>query len=136
MRRRIDPKGNILMEREAHDDLIATLEQENRQLHARNQRLEKELDAAQEGSVGELRDKLELKDEDKFKAFRTAVNMVSSCFKSGSKTKGVMLIENGDNVSIVAMNADIKDIIEMTGSSCERMLDIAHDMQNEDRVLN
>ena len=45
MRKRIDTKGNIMMEREAHDDIIATLEQENRQLHARNQRLQAELDA-------------------------------------------------------------------------------------------
>ena len=46
MRKRIDTKGNIMMEREAHDEMIATLEQENRQLHARNQRLQAELDEA------------------------------------------------------------------------------------------
>ena len=48
MRKRIDTKGNIMMEREAHDDMIATLEQENRQLHARNQRLQAELYIAYE----------------------------------------------------------------------------------------
>ena len=46
MRKQIDTKGNIMMEREAHDDMIATLEQENRQLHARNQRLQVELNEA------------------------------------------------------------------------------------------
>ena len=42
MRKYIDPKGSITMVKEEHDDMIATLEQENRQLRARNDRLEKE----------------------------------------------------------------------------------------------
>ena len=41
-------------------DLIATLEQENRQLHARNERLEKELEIASNNGINELRDKLHL----------------------------------------------------------------------------
>jgi cell division protein FtsB len=39
---RIGTKGEVI----AVDDIIATLEQENRQLHARNERLQKELDEA------------------------------------------------------------------------------------------
>lgn len=42
VRKYIDPKGSITMLKEEHDDMIATLEQENRQLRARNDRLEKE----------------------------------------------------------------------------------------------
>ena len=124
------------MVREESDDIIATLEQENRQLHARNQRLEKELEIANNNGVNELRDKLELKDEDRFKAFRMAVNLVGKCFKPGSTTKGVLLVETDDKVNIVSMNADISDVIEMTGASCERMLEVVGDMNNEDRVLN
>lgn len=136
MRRMIDTKGNVAMVREESDDIIATLEQENRQLHARNQRLEKELEIANNNGVNELRDKLELKDEDRFKAFRMAVNLVGKCFKPGSTTKGVLLVETDDKVNIVSMNADIGDVIEMTGASCERMLEVVGDMDNEDRVLN
>jgi len=132
----IDTKGNVAMVREESDDIIATLEQENRQLHARNQRLEKELEIANNNGVNELRDKLELKDEDRFKAFRMAVNLVGKCFKPGSTTKGVLLVETDDKVNIVSMNADIGDVIEMTGASCERMLEVVGDMDNEDRVLN
>ena len=136
MRRRIDAKGNITMEREDHDDLIATLEQENRQLHARNQRLEQELEIANNNGVSELRDKLEMKDEDKFQAFRLAINQVGRCFKSGSTTKGVLIVETENKVSIISMNADLSDLIELTGGACERMLEVAGDMDNEDRVLN
>lgn len=136
MRRTIDTKGNVVMVREESDDLIATLEQENRQLHARNQRLEQELEIANNNGVNELRDKLELKDEDRFKAFRMAVNLVGKCFKPGSTTKGVLLVETDDKVNIVSMNADISDVIEMTGASCERMLEVVGDIDNEDRVLN
>ena len=42
MRKTIGTKGEIVMVREESDDIIATLEQENRQLRARNERLEKE----------------------------------------------------------------------------------------------
>ncbi len=42
MRKVIRPGGAMEMVREEHDDIIATLEQENRQLRARNERLEKE----------------------------------------------------------------------------------------------
>lgn len=136
MRKYISTSGEIIMMREESDDIIATLEQENRQLHARNQRLEKELEIANNNGVNELRDKLELKDEDRFKAFRMAVNLVGKCFKPGSTMKGVLLVETDDKVNIVSMNADISDVIEMTGAACERMLEVVGDMDNEDRVLN
>jgi hypothetical protein len=42
MRKYIKSTGEMVMIREEHDDVIATLEQENRQLRARNERLEKE----------------------------------------------------------------------------------------------
>lgn len=42
MRKIIRPGGAIELLREEHDDMIATLEQENHQLRARNERLEKE----------------------------------------------------------------------------------------------
>jgi len=116
-------------------DLIATLEQENRQLHARNQRLEKELEAVESNAVTELRDKLDMEDEDKFKAFRLATKLVAECFKKNG-TKGVLLTAAGDKITVVSMNAEIKDLIEMTGSTCERLLDAMQTMQDENRVLN
>ena len=42
MRKYITTNGDIVMVREEVDDIIATLEQENRQLRARNERLERE----------------------------------------------------------------------------------------------
>lgn len=116
-------------------DLVSTLEQENRQLHARNQRLERELEIANDNGIEQLKDKLDLQDGDRFEAFRVAVRAVGECFK-GKETKGVMLIERGDKVSIIAMNADMADIIEMTGGACERMLEIHDDLTDKERVLN
>jgi hypothetical protein len=51
MRKFIDTKGNVQVIKEEHDDMIATLEQENRQLRARNERLERESTAANDSQV-------------------------------------------------------------------------------------
>jgi hypothetical protein len=51
MRKYIDPKGNISMVEEEHDDVIATLEQENKQLRARVKRLEREQRPANDSQI-------------------------------------------------------------------------------------
>ena len=51
MRKVIRPGGAIEMVREEHDDVIATLEQENKQLRARIERLEREQRPANDSQV-------------------------------------------------------------------------------------
>ena len=115
-------------------DLIATLEQENRQLHARNERLEKELQIANNNGVDELRKKLDMGDEDKFSVFRTSVNALAKCFEKGNK--GVLIADIGDKVSIMGINAEIDEVAMMAAGTAEKLTDVLNDMQDEDRVLN
>lgn len=51
MRKTIGTKGEIVMVREESDDIIATLEQENRQLRARIDRMEKENRPANDSQI-------------------------------------------------------------------------------------
>ena len=115
-------------------DLIATLEQENRQLHARNERLEKELQIANNNGVDELRKKLDMGDEDKFSVFRTSVNALAKCFEKGNK--GVLIADIGDKVSIMGINAEIAEVAMMALATATKLNDVLDDMQDEDRVLN
>lgn len=138
IRKYIDTKGNITMQREEHDDLIATLEQENRQLHARNQRLMQELEAAVEGTeqdaIAELRKKLDMGDQDKFESFRLATRALAKCYEQGNM--GVLVADVGNKVSIVGINADIGDVLMMAAGVVAKLEEVAADMGDEDRVLN
>ena len=51
MRKTIGTKGEIVMVREDSDDIIATLEQENKQLRARIERLQREQRPANDSQV-------------------------------------------------------------------------------------
>lgn len=130
MIKRIGVRGEVMEE----VDLIATLEQENRQLHARNERLEKELQIANNNGVDELRKKLDMGDEDKFSVFRTSVNALAKCFEKGNK--GVLIADIGDKVSIMGINAEIAEVAMMALATATKLNDVLDDMQDEDRVLN
>lgn len=132
MRKRIGVKGEIIMNEEL--DLIATLEQENRQLHARNQRLEQELEIASNNGVNELRNKLDMQDDDKFKVFRTAVNALAKCFEKGNQ--GVLIADIGEKVSILGINAEINEVAMMASATALKLGEVLDDMQDEDRVIN
>ena len=134
MRKTIDVKGNIVMERELSDDIIATLEQENRQLHARNQRLEQELEIANNNGVDELRKKLDMADTDKFESFRMSVKALAKCYEKGNM--GVLVADIGDKVSIMGINADMGDVLLMASGVVAKLEEVLQDMGNEDRVLN
>lgn len=126
------------MVREESDDIIATLEQENRQLHARNQRLMRELEAAVEGTeqdaIAELRKKLDMSDNDKFEMFRTATKALAKCFEKGNK--GVLIADIGEKVAIMGINAEMHEVALMATATAMKLNDVIDDMQNEDRVLN
>ena len=122
------------MVREEHDDLIATLEQENRQLHARNQRLEQELEIASNNGIDELRNKLDMHDQDKFESFRMSVKALAKCYEKGNM--GVLVADIGDKVSIMGINADISDVIMMASGVVAKLEEVLQDMGDEDRVLN
>jgi len=133
MRKTIGVKGEIMQ-----DDLIATLEQENRQLHARNQRLEKELEGMIENSernaIDDLRNKLNMGDDDKFSVFRTSVSALAKCFEKGNK--GVLIADIGDKVSIMGINAEIHEVALMASATAIKLGEVIDEMQDEDRVLN
>ena len=134
MRKTIDVKGNVVMERELSDDIIATLEQENRQLHARNQRLEQELEIANNNGVDELRKKLDMADTDKFESFRMSVKALAKCYEKGNM--GVLVADIGDKVSIMGINADMGDVLMMASGVVAKLEEVLQDMGDEDRVLN
>lgn len=134
MRKTIDVKGNVVMERELSDDIIATLEQENRQLHARNQRLEQELEIANNNGVDELRKKLDMADTDKFESFRMSVKALAKCYEKGNM--GVLVADIGDKVSIMGINADMGDVLLMASGVVAKLEEVLQDMGDEDRVLN
>ena len=138
MRKTIDVKGNIVMERELSDDIIATLEQENRQLHARNQRLMAELENYAETSereaVAELRKKLDMADTDKFESFRMSVKALAKCYEKGNM--GVLVADIGEKVSIMGINADMGDVLLMASGVVAKLEEVIADMGDEDRVLN
>ena len=122
------------MVREEHDDLIATLEQENRQLHARNQRLEQELEIASNNGIDELRNKLDMHDQDKFESFRMSVKALAKCYEKGNM--GVLVADIGDKVSIMGINADMGDVLMMASGVVAKLEEVLQDMGDEDRVLN
>ena len=134
MRKTIDVKGNVVMERELSDDIIATLEQENRQLRARNQRLEQELEIANNNGVDELRKKLDMADTDKFESFRMSVKALAKCYEKGNM--GVLVADIGDKVSIMGINADMGDVLMMASGVVAKLEEVLQDMGDEDRVLN
>jgi len=122
------------MVREESDDIIATLEQENRQLHARNQRLEQELEIANNNGIEQLRKKLDMGDQDKFESFRMATRALAKCYEQGNM--GVLIADIGEKVSIMGINADMGDVIMMASGVVAKLEEVIDDMQNEDRVLN
>ena len=122
------------MVREEHDDLIATLEQENRQLHARNQRLEQELEIASNNGIEQLRNKLDMHDQDKFESFRMSVKALAKCYEKGNM--GVLVADIGDKVSIMGINADMGDVLLMASGVVAKLEEVLQDMGDEDRVLN
>lgn len=122
------------MVREESDDIIATLEQENRQLHARNQRLEDELEIANNNGIEQLRKKLDMGDQDKFEAFRLAVRALSKCFEQGNM--GVLVADIGDKVSIMGINAGMEEVAMMAAGVVVKLGEVIGDMNDEDRVLN
>ena len=134
MRKVIRPGGAIEMVREEHDDLIATLEQENRQLHARNQRLEQELEIASNNGIEQLRKKLDMADTDKFESFRMSVKALAKCYEKGNM--GVLVADIGDKVSIMGINADMGDVLMMASGVVAKLEEVLQDMGDEDRVLN
>lgn len=115
-------------------DLIATLEQENRQLHARNQRLESELEIANNNGIEELRNKLDMHDQDKFESFRMATRALAKCYEKGNM--GVLVADIGDKVSIMGINADMGDVLMMASGVVAKLEEVIADMDDEDRVLN
>ena len=133
MRKTIGVKGGIMQ-----DDLIATLEQENRQLHARNQRLEKELEGMIENSernaIDDLRNKLNMGDDDKFESFRLATRALAKCYEKGNM--GVLIADIGEKVSIMGINADMQDVILMATGTATKLEEVIADMRDEDRVIN
>ena len=115
-------------------DLIATLEQENRQLSARNERLEKELEIASNNGIEELRNKLGMHDQDKFESFRMSVKALAKCYEKGNM--GVLVADIGEKVSIMGINADMGDVIMMASGVVAKLEEVIADMGDEDRVLN
>lgn len=124
------------MVREESDDIIATLEQENRQLHARNQRLEQELEKMQGDAVDSLRSKLNMTDDEtKFQAFRLASKLVAKCFEGGDN-RGVLVTEVGDKLSIMGLNADVSDVIDLANDLYEKLEQVVEHNGDDTRVLN
>ena len=134
MRKYINTKGDVVMVREESDDLIATLEQENRQLHARNQRLEQELEIASGDGIDALRKKLDMADTDKFESFRMSVKALAKCYEKGNM--GLLVADIGDKVSIMGINADMQDVMLMAAGVVAKLEEVLQDMGDEDRVLN
>ena len=132
MKKHIGVKGEIIMNEEL--DLIATLEQENRQLHARNQRLESELEIANNNGIEQLRNKLDMHDQDKFESFRMATRALAKCYEKGNM--GVLVADIGDKVSIMGINADMGDVLMMASGVVAKLEEVIADMDDEDRVLN
>lgn len=122
------------MVREESDDIIATLEQENRQLHARNQRLEQELEIANNNGVEQLRKKLDMGDQDKFESFRLATRALAKCYEKGNM--GVLIADIGEKVSIMGINADMQDVMLMAAGTATKLEEVIADMGDEDRVIN
>ena len=134
MRKYFKPDGTIEMIREESDDIIATLEQENRQLHARNQRLEQELEIASHNGVDALRNKLDMHDHDKFESFRMSVKALAKCYEKGNM--GMLVADIGDKVSIMGINADMEDVLMMASGVVAKLEEVITDLDDEDRVLN
>lgn len=134
MRKTIDVKGNVVMERELSDDIIATLEQENRQLHARNQRLEQELEIASNNGIEQLRNKLDMHDQDKFESFRMSVKALAKCYEKGNM--GVLVADIGDKVSIMGINADMGDVLLMASGVVAKLEEVIADMSDDDRSVH
>lgn len=122
------------MVREESDDIIATLEQENRQLHARNQRLEQELEIASNNGVDELRKKLDMADTDKFESFRMAVKALAKCYEKGNM--GVLIADIGEKVSIMGINADMEDVMLMAAGTATKLEEVIADMSDEDKSVH
>ena len=122
------------MVREEHDDLIATLEQENRQLHARNQRLEQELEIASNNGIDELRNKLDMHDQDKFESFRMSVKALAKCYEKGNM--GVLVADIGEKVSIMGINADMGDVLLMASGVVAKLEEVLEDLSDEDRTTH
>ena len=134
MRKYFKPDGTIEMIREESDDIIATLEQENRQLHARNQRLESELEIANNNGIEQLRKKLDMGDHDKFESFRMATRALAKCYEKGNM--GVLVADIGEKVSIMGINADMGDVLMMASGVVAKLEEVIADLDDEDRVLN
>ena len=134
MRKVIRPGGAIEMVREEHDDLIATLEQENRQLHARNQRLEQELEIASNNGIEQLRNKLDMHDQDKFESFRMSVKALAKCYEKGNM--GVLVADIGEKVSIMGINADMGDVLLMASGVVAKLEEVLEDLSDEDRTTH
>ena len=134
MRKTIDVKGNVVMVREESDDIIATLEQENRQLHARNQRLEQELEIANNNGVDALRKKLDMGDQDKFESFRLATRALAKCYEKGNM--GVLIADIGEKVSIMGINADMQDVMLMAAGTATKLEEVIADMSDEDKSVH
>ena len=122
------------MVREESDDIIATLEQENRQLHARNQRLEQELEIANNNGIEQLRKKLDMGDQDKFESFRMSTRALAKCYEKGNM--GVLIADIGEKVSIMGINADMQDVMLMAAGTATKLEEVIADMNDEDRVIN
>ena len=115
-------------------DLIATLEQENRQLSARNERLEKELEIANNNGIDELRNKLDMHDQDKFESFRMSVKALAKCYEKGNM--GVLVADIGEKVSIMGINADMGDVLLMASGVVAKLEEVLEDLSDEDRTTH
>ena len=132
MKKHIGVKGEIIMNEEL--DLIATLEQENRQLHARNQRLESELEIANNNGIEQLRNKLDMHDQDKFESFRMATRALAKCYEKGNM--GVLVADIGEKVSIMGINADMGDVLLMASGVVAKLEEVLEDLSDEDRTTH
>lgn len=128
--KRVTVKGDIVEDL----DLIATLEQENRQLHARNQRLEEELEIANNNGIEQLRKKLDMGDQDKFESFRMSTKALAKCYEKGNM--GLLVADIGDKVSIMGINADMKDVLLMASGVIAKLEEVLQDMADEDKSVH
>lgn len=132
MGKRIGVKGEMIMDEELN--LVATLEQENRMLQERNKILESELEIASNNGIDELRNKLDMADEDKFMTFRHSVKALAKCFEKGNM--GVLIADIGDKVSIFGINAEMREVVLMAAAAATKIGEVIEEMGDEDRVTH
>lgn len=136
MRKKIGVRGEI-MDTEMND-MIATLEQENRQLHARNTRLEEDLTRAEEFIFNLERHPKRDVTNDAFEYMRKLVREIGGCFAPDSTQAGVLLMADvhTDNIKVYSINASTDTVHALVGLANIHMSEAAEAINDPDRVLN